>query len=424
MRAGRSAVLFLFLVATNVSDAEDWPGFRGPTRQGVSAETDLPLRFSADENIRWKTPIPGEGWSSPIVSGDHVFVTSATDDGASCRVIALDRTSGRVLWNREVFRQKLLRKENRNSYATPTPVTDGKHVFAVFGDGSIAAVDFDGDPVWINRDFPFYGQHGLGASPILYKDLLIMPRDGSSDGPDEKLGWQTPWDRSFLLALDKKTGKTRWKTSRGLSRIAHVTPNVWVDGSGAPQVISGAGDVVQGFDAKTGELLWTSKNIGEGVVPSIVLGDGLAFAASGWGGRESLKAFRLGARGDLGEENLVWEQKKGMPRIPSVLYVDSRIYFVNENGIALSLDAKTGEVLTQKRMKGHYSASPVAADGRLYFTSDEGVTTVTTASPELEILAENALGERVQASMAVSGGNFFLRTEEHIFCIGGAPRAK
>ena len=218
----RAVVTGVMVIAISITtffgvrlNAEDWPCFRGPTRQGVSSEKGLPLRWSGTSNVKWKTAIPGEGFSSPIVSGDRLFVTSTTDGDESCRVVSLDRKSGKVLWDREVFRQTLTNKERRNSYATPTPVTDGKVVFAAFGGGGFAAVDFDGEVVWTNHDFPFHSKHGLGASLLLHEDLLIMPRDASSKGPDIKVGWQIPWDKSFVLALDKKTGDLRWKGKEG-----------------------------------------------------------------------------------------------------------------------------------------------------------------------------------------------------------------
>lgn len=410
---------FALLGVVTVLQAENWPQFRGPGRQGESAETDLPLRWTATENIAWKAPIPGEGWSSPIVWGDRVFVTTATDEGASCRVVAVARDSGAVAWNREVFRQQTGHRNQRNSYASPTPCTDGERVYACFGDGSFAAVDFTGRTVWVNRDFPFYSEHGLATSPILHDGLVIMARDGSSETEPKSAGWQTPWDRSFVVALDATTGRVRWQAGRGLSRIAHVVPGVWIAPDGRAQVVSGAGDVVQGFDAQTGERLWTSRNVGEGVVPSIVIGDGLAFTASGWGGRESIKAFRLGGRGDLGESNLAWEQRKGLPRIPSYLFRKPYLFTITEGGIAMCLKADTGEIVWQERVGGSYSASPVGAEGRIYLLADNGETTVIESGPEFKVLARNPLGEKAQASPAVSDRRLFIRTEKHLHCIAG-----
>ncbi len=406
------------IFATALAHAENWPQFRGPSRQGVSSETGLPLEWSAISNIAWKTDIPGQSWSSPIVWEDRVFVTTATVASQSCRVLSLDVKSGRVLWNKEVFRQVPLKKEDRNSYATPTPATDGERVYACFGDGSFVALDFAGEVVWTNRDHPFYSQHGLGTSPILHDGLLIMARDGSSNGEDKSVGWQKPWDQSYVLALDAKTGKERWKSKRGMSRIAHGVPNIW-EHDGRAQVVSEAGDVVQGFDAVTGERIWSSEVIGEGKVPSAVLGKGLVFTAGGAGGRNSIKAFRLDGKGDLKETNLVWEQRKGEPKLPSMIYVEPHLFAMSDAGVMSCLRADNGEPVWRERVGGNFSASPVFADGRLYLLSDEGVTTVIEAGPHFKVLARNALDEKIQASPAISQGRIFIRTAGNLFCIGG-----
>jgi outer membrane protein assembly factor BamB len=295
------ALAFLFFAAPRAARAENWPRFRGPTGQGLSAESGLPLVWSATENVAWRTAIPGESWSSPIVWGDRVFVTTATSDGESCRVLALERETGAIVWNTEAFRQATGRKEDRNTFATPTPATDGERVYACFADGSFAALDFAGAVLWTSREHPFYGQHGLASSPLVHRGLLIMARDGSSGGADKALGWQKPWEEAYVLVLDTRTGKERWRGKRGLSRISHGAPAVWTATDGREEVVSEAGDVVQGFDAASGERVWTSEVIGEGKVPSVVIGDGLVFTAGGWGGRESIKAFRLGGKGDLKE---------------------------------------------------------------------------------------------------------------------------
>ena len=400
--------------------AENWPEFRGPDRQGHSAEKNLPLKWSQKENIRWKAGIPGDSWSTPIVWGDRVFLTTATDKGESCRIVSLDADTGKVLWDREVFRQKPRKKETRNSYATPSPVTDGERVYAVYSDGSFVAVNFAGGVVWTNRDHPFYSQHGLGASPVLTGGLLIMTMDASSEGEDKLIGWQKPWDKSYVLALDAKTGKERWKTMRGVTRISHGTPTLWTGPDGRVQVVSEAGDVVQGFDRDTGEKLWTSAVEGEGKVPSTLVADGMVFTAGGFRGRESIKAFRLGEKGDLKEKNLVWEQKKGNPKVPSMVYVKPYLFTVNDTGFATCLKADTGEVVWNERVSGGFSASPVHADGKLYLLDNNGDTTVIEAGPQFKVLAKNPLSEPTQASMAVSGGRLFIRTEKHLYCVGEA----
>lgn len=407
----------LSLLTVTVACAENWPQFRGPNGQGQSGESGLPLNWSDTENVAWKTELPGQSWSSPIVWDNHIFVTTATDEGTSCRVVALDRTSGRILWNNEVFRQQPGHKQERNTYASPTPATDGRLVYACFGDGSFAALDYAGNVVWINRDYPFYSQHGLATSLLLHRDLVIMARDGSSDGQDKDLGWQRPWDGAFILALDARTGKERWKARRGLSRISHGMPAVW-EHDGTEELVSEAGDVVQGFDLDTGERLWSSQVIGEGKVPSTVVGEGLVFTAGGWGGRETIKAFRLGERGELGTSNLVWEQRKGVPKIPSLLHVAPHLYGITDGGIATCLTAATGEIVWQERVGGNFSASPIAAEERIYIVSDSGDTTVVAAGPEFKVLAKNSLGEKVQASPAISQGQLFIRTEKNLFCLG------
>jgi len=412
------SVLLTGLLACAVpSNAENWPQFRGPTAQGLSSDPNPPLTWSAINNVAWKTEIPGESWSSPVVWGDQVLLTTATESGESCHVLALDRRTGAVQWDREVFRQQPRRKEARNTYATPTPATDGERVYACFGDGSFVALSLTGAVVWTNRSYPFYSQHGLGTAPILQDGLLIMARDGSSDGDDKKLGWQTPWDQSYVVALDAKTGRERWKTSRGLSRISHGAPCIW-DNEGHPQVVSEAGDVVQGFDLKNGERLWTSEVIGEGKVPSAVIGEGMVFTSGGWGGKETIKAFRLGGRGDLKESNLVWEQKKGMPKLSSMVFVKPHLFAITDGGVATCLRGDSGQIVWQERVGGNFAASPVAAAGRIYCVGDSGETTVIAAGPEFKVLARNPLEERVQASPAISQGQIFIRTEHHLFCIG------
>jgi outer membrane protein assembly factor BamB len=414
---GRQSLLSIcLLLSTSLLLAENWPQFRGPTGQGISIEKDVPLKWSATENVVWKTPIPGESWSSPIIWGERVFVTTATENGESCRILSLDRQTGRILWDKELFRQEPGHKQQRNTFATPTPATDGVGVYACFGDGSFGAVSFSGELLWTNRGYPFYGEHGLGSSPILYRDLIIMARDGSGGGEDKSLGWQKPWDQAYVLALDTRTGQERWKGRRGLSRISHGVPTIW-EHDGRAEVVSEAGDVLQGFDAGTGERLWSSEVIGEGKVPSVVLGEGMAFTSGGWGGKESIKGFRLGGRGDLKETNLVWQQKKGMPKVPSMLYVKPYLFAVSDAGVAACMKAATGEIVWQERIGGNFSASPVSVEGRIYFTGDNGETTVIEAGPEFKILANNPLGEKVQASPAFSQGQIFIRSEKNLFCI-------
>jgi outer membrane protein assembly factor BamB len=396
--------------------AEDWPGFRGPTRQGISRETNVPIRWGAGSNIAWKIQIPGKGWSSPIVFGDRVFVTTATDGGVSFRLLCLDRLTGDTLWNKQVYRQEAGHKSRQNSYASSTPVTDGEKVYVLAADGTLAAVSMQRTVVWTHREFEYYSEHGLAVSPILYKDLLIAPFDGSSSGPNKKVGWQVPWGKGLVLALDKNTGKVCWRGRRGSSRIAHVVPQI-VTENGRDQLVSSAGDVVQGFDLDTGQRIWTVSNPGEGVVPSLVTGDGLIFATSGFG-EPAIRAIRTGGKGDVTKTHIAWELTKDVPKIPSMLYVKPYLYLVTEGGLAKCIRAATGEIVWAERLGGRHSASPVWADGKVYFLSEQGRTTVIESGPTFKIIARNEIGEKCCASPAISRRQIFIRSENTLYCIG------
>lgn len=391
------------LLLASPASAENWPVFRGPSHQGVSTETALPVEFGPGKNHAWTAEIPGDAWSSPIVWGNRVFLTTATEEGRSCRLLAVDLGSGKLMWDREITQQEPKRKERKNSYATPTPVTDGRAVYAVCGGGTFAAYDFSGKQLWLNQDYPHYSQHGLGASPVLAGGLLIMARDASAESGDRKVGWQIPWDRSYLLALDPKTGRERWKTSRGMSRIAHTTPNVR-----GGTLVSSAGDVVQAYDLKSGKLLWSSPSQGEGVVPSPAFSEDLIFTASGFE-KPTIRAHRF-------DGSLAWEQTRGVPMMSSLLYEGGRLYAVTTAGILHCLDAKTGEPKWQGRIGGDHSASPILAVGRLYFSSEQGEVAVVKAGDALEVLARNSLGDTIQASPAASQGRLLIRTARALHC--------
>lgn len=415
-KASFTGLLFASILWTGPARSEDWPWFRGPSRQGISQEKGVPTQWSVTSNIRWKTPIPGEGWSSPIVFGDRLFVTTALEGGSSFHMICLDRPSGKVIWDKELTRQKAGHKQPNNSYATPTPATDGTRIYVPACDGRILAVSMEGNVEWINSDFDYYSEHGLAVSPVLYEDLVIVPFDWSSPPPDTKVGWQVPWDKAVILAVDKNTGKTRWKGNRGSSRIAHVTPQI-VKVEGRDQLVSGAGNVIQGFDPKTGERLWTVSSPGEGVVPSVVTGEGLVFTASGFG-ESRICAVRLGGRGDVTKTHTVWESREDVPKMSSMLYVSSRLYLATETGVAKCFKAATGEVLWRERLGAKFSASPVWADGKIYFLAENGKMTVVEEGPTFKVVAQNELGEKCCASPAISQGNLFIRTDKAVYRIG------
>ncbi len=416
----------LLCSAGRMSRADNWPQFRGATGQGESGERHLPVNWSKTENVAWNVEVPGIGWSSPIVWGDRVFVSYTSGDGSSCHVMCVDGGAGKTAWDVEVFRQTPTRKEEMNSYSTPTPVTNGTIVAAVFGEGGIAGLTFDGKIAWTNLDNRFYSRHGLGASPAVYKDLMVLNFDGSTlaTGPQEYVGWQKPWDNSYVLALDLHTGKPRWKTIRGASRIGHTMPR-FIEVEGQMQVVTTAGDVIQGLNPQTGEQIWRAFNEGETPVPSPVTGDGLLFTSPGWGAKDgpALRCWRLGGRGDVTKSNLVWETRKSIPTIPSYLYHDHRLYAMKEDGILQCFEGATGKLLWKHRLPGvHYTASPVWADGKIYMLDENGLTTVIGEGPEFQEIANNGLEEATRASMAVSNGRLFIRTKQHLYCIGNVAQ--
>lgn len=414
MRATIQSVTCLALLVSlsNLASAENWTRFRGPNGQGVSSEVGLPVTWSATDNIAWKTSIPGNGWSSPIVYDQYVFLTTATEDGTSCHVICVNRGDGSIAWDTEVHRQVTGPKRQQNSYATPTPVTDGKRVYAVFYDGTAVAVDFSGQVVWKNSEVPFFSLHGLGASPLLAHDQLVMPFDGSSR-EESQVGWKVPWDKALVLSLDAATGAVRWKGKRGESRVGHVTPILVGEGN---QIVSAGGDRVQGFDARTGKQIWSIYSQGEGVTPSPVVGEGLIFTSSGFED-PTIRAIRPGGEGDVTATHIAWEQKRGVPVLASPLYVSPHLYTITRDNLLHCIDASTGEIVWVERLNGVHSASPVLADGRIYILSEEGVTLVLRPGSKYDELARNTINETCLASMAVSQGHFYLRTAEHLYSI-------
>jgi outer membrane protein assembly factor BamB len=415
MKRAIALVFSVFIAAPLL--AGDWPGFRGPGGLGVSDEKGLPTTWSATENVAWKVPIPGAGWSSPTVVGHRVFVATATDGGKVGRILAFAADTGKPLWESEPFPIVVKMAHQRNSQATATPVADRDRVYTVFGDGTFVAIDAaTGKTAWTNREFPYYSQHGLGASPVLYQNLIIMPFDGSSDGPDKLVGWQKSWDKARIVAIDKSSGHVKWTASRGQSRIAHATPVV-TSFNGKDIFICPAGDVVQGFDAATGALLWTVRTEGEGLVPSAGITDGLTFATTGFG-NPFVKAIKLGGRDDVTKTHVAWQSNKNVPSLSSLLAANGRLYVATDKGQALCLKASDGKVLWQERLGNAFSASPILADGHVYFLADDGETHVVKAADEFEAVAHNALGEPTQCTPAISGGRIFLRTKGHLWCIG------
>jgi outer membrane protein assembly factor BamB len=401
----RIVLTLLLALAGVVVRADDWPQFRGPTGQGHSAERGVPLDWSESRNVSWKTPVPGRGWSSPVVAAGRVWLTTSIKaNGASLRALAYDVETGREAVNVEVFRIRSAELLNpKNSHASPTPIVEGDRVFVHFGAEGTAALSTSGEIVWKTR-FAYQSQHGNGGSPVLYGDLLILSCDGSDD--------------AFVVALDKRTGKVRWKTSRRQPwDQAYTTPLVIRVGE-RDQVVSVGAYRAGAYDPQTGKEIWrVSYGDGFSNVPRPVYGHGLVYIATGFQ-QPSLMAVRPDGTGDVTKTHVAWTLRRAAPLTPSPLLVDEEIYVVNDGGIASCLDAKTGETYWQQRLGGEYSASPVFADGRIYFLNEEGVSTAIAPGRVFRRLATSTLDGGALASMAVSGGSIFIRTDTHLYRIG------
>lgn len=392
--------------AAPVAQAE-WPEFRGPGAQGHSPARGLPLEWSETSNIAWKVPVAGLGWSTPVIANGRVWLTTAVEQrGVSLRAIAFDAATGREVVNVEVFKIPADRRDinPKNSWASPTPVIDGDRIYVHFGADGTAALTYAGEIVWKNR-FEYQSQHGAGGSPIVYRDLLIFSCDGS--------------DAAFVIALDKHTGKTKWKTNRGYpADQAYTTPLVIRVGD-QDQLISVGAFRARSYDPLTGKEIWRVRyDDGFSNVPRPVFAHGLVYITTGFQQPE-LMAIRPDGRGDVTKTHVAWSLKRGAPLTPSPIVVGDELYIVNDGGIASCIDAKTGSVIWQSRLGGTYSASPVYADGRLYFPAEQGVTTVIAPGKEARRLATNRLDGGHLASMAVAGGAIFLRSDTHLYRIAG-----
>ena len=404
-----SRVLVLGFLLTATAAAEDWPQFRGPTGQGHSSERGLPIEWSETRNVLWKTRVPGSGWSSPVIAGGQVWLTTTEPspsrrDALSLRARSFDVTTGKPLVDVEVFRVSSPRPSHqKNSYASPTPIVEGDRVYVHFGADGTAALDMTGKVLWTTK-LAYESQHGNGGSPVLYRDLLIVSCDGNGG-------------EAYVVALDTATGKTRWKTDRRLpADQAYSTPLVIRVGD-RDQVVSTGAYRAAAYDPLTGEEIWRVRyDDGFSNVPRPVFGHGLVFLGTGFN-TPTLIAVRPDGSGDVTRTHLAWRVARGAPYTPSPILVGDELYYVSDTGILSAVDARTGKMIWQHRLGGNYSASPVFADGRLYFASEEGVTTVMQPGASPQVVATNRLDGAMLASIAVSNGSMFIRTDTHLYRI-------
>lgn len=396
------------LTDNGVGVAENWPRWRGPDGNAVSAESPLPVRWGPDENVKWKTPISGEGSSSPIVWGDRLFLTASEKDANRRQVHCLDCKDGKVLWSRAIEHQNPERSSALTGNAAPTPVTDGKHVVAFFGNAGIVCLDFDGKQLWHKPLEEFDCELGIASSPVIYKDRVVLVCDHDGKKP-------TSFD-SYLLCLELATGKEVWKADRpGLFR-SWSTPILVQRAGSTRELIVNAQEELRGYDPDTGKPLWRVTGMTDWVTPSPVFGNGLIFATSGKAG--PVLAVKPGGQGDVSKSQVAWRKETGGPYVCSPVLYGDHLYVHRDDGVLTCFEAKTGKEIYQERLAGKFIASSVAGDGKIYLTNEDGVTYVLKAGPTFQVLSRNPLKEYTLASPAISGGNLFLRTEKHLWCLG------
>lgn len=395
----------------NVQAGENWPEFRGPTADGHSDAGKVPLQWSEKEHVRWKTALPGMGHSTPVIWGEQVWLTTATPDGKEMYALCVSRENGQVLKQVKVLEVAAPQPINAsNSYASPSPVMEAGRLYVHFGTYGTAAIDtHTGEILWKRTDLTLDHKEGPGSSPVLWNDLVILTCDGT--------------DVQYVIALDKATGKTRWKTARSVDfgdiipdfRKAYSTPLV-VDVGGQATLISTAAHSAYGYDPSTGSELWRLPYTGFSNVCRPVVGQGLMFLNTGYM-KPQLLAVKLGVRGLVHESQVVWKQTSSVPNKPSVLLVGDLLYLVTDQGVVTCLEAAGGKPRWTRRLGGNFSASPIFAAGRIYFCDSDGKTTVLAAGRQYEELAVNQLDAGCMASPAVAGSSLFLRTKTSLYRI-------
>ena len=402
--------VLLLAGATNLRAAEpaspgnatpiEWPEFRGPGGQGHSSAVDLPLTWTESENIAWKVELPGLGWSSPVIAGDRVWLTSGEVEPTVLRLLCFERQSGAMIHNLVMARpEKTERVHPKNSIASPTPILEDDRVYVHFGPYHTSCVSIAGDVLWEKR-LPHHQQYGPTSSPVLFRDLLLVPCLGD--------------DIRYLVALDKRTGEQRWKLDFE-GRNSEATPLI-IESAAGPQLISNLADRIVAFDPESGRELWWVRNTNFAQIPRPVFGHGLVYVCGGYFDPE-VWAIRPDGEGDVTDSHIAWHMDDSAPLNPSPILVGDELYCVSDNGIASCLDAKTGRRHWRERLEGDFSASPVFAAGRIYFLNETGTTYVVKPGPDFELLATNELSGQTLASLAVAGNAIFLRTDAHLYRI-------
>jgi len=411
----RAGLIFLTFCGLSIQ-AENWPQWRGPGLNGISQEKGLPSRWSRDENIAWKLAMPAWSGATPIIWGDRIFLNVADKD--NLHLWCVERTTGQVLWKKQIATGNY--KINKQNMSSPSPVTDGAGVYVMTGVGILKSFDFAGNEVWsrdIQKDYGRFGLNwGYASSPLLFENALYV----------QVLHGMKTDDPSYVLRIDKKTGKTVWRVERPTAAIqespdSYSTPAL-LRYDGKIEIVVNGGDCVTGHDPATGKELWraTGFNLQNDpnyrTIASATVYNGIVYAPTRV---RPLQAFRAGGRGDITKSHRIWAFDNG-PDVPTPVTDGTYFYIVNDRGIVWCLDAKTGkEVWGPQRIRhGIYSASPVLADGKIYVTNEEGLTTVFKAGPKFELVAENDFDDYCLSSPAISEGQIFIRTAQYLYCIG------
>jgi len=393
-----------------LSAHENWPQFRGPTQQGHTDAKNLPVEFDDVKNVTWKTLIPGLGHSSPVVWENQVWVTTALEEGKSLHAVCLDRETGKILHNIQVFTNETTVPVNaKNSHASPSPVIEAGRIYVHFGTYGTACLETaTGKIIWENRNLKLEHQEGPGSSPILFENLLIVNCDGC--------------DVRYVIALDKQTGETVWKTDRpgGLdsnrdTNKAFSTPTL-ITWKGDPLMIDPGAKTAVAYDPRNGKEIWWSRYKGFSVVPRPVTNSEAVFLTTGYM-KPELHAIRLGGTGDVTEKNLLWKSTSQIPCNSSLLLEGEELYLVSDAGIASCLNQKTGELLWKERLNDAFWSSPFDAGGKIYFCGEKGSVTVLKSGKKLERLARNQFPSGIFATPAIAGEAMFLRTTEAIYRI-------
>jgi outer membrane protein assembly factor BamB len=395
----------LQLIPVEGEGAKYWSRWRGPSGQGHVTGTGYPDTWSATENVAWKKVVPGRGNSSPIVWGDRIFLTTSYDGGRRLSLISLRRSDGTQLWEAVApdGRPEFVHQKNGN--ASATPIADGERVYVSFGSRGLMAFDFSGKPVWHQDVGPIENYWGSAGSPLLYKDRVILYQDGRQN--------------SFIAAFDTRTGKSLWRTRRNAS-VGWGTP-VAIRAAGRDEIVVNGQGAVVAYDPENGRELWRVDGTTSEVIPTLVVGHGLMFSSSGRAG--PTLAIRPGGQGNVTRSHLAWSSPRGSPFVPSPVLYGDYLYMVNDMAsIVTTFEAASGKTMWQGRLgvaqREGFSASPVAFDGKVFFTNDQGETFVLRAGPDFNLIRVNNIGEPTLASPALVDGKWYIRTEGHLVAIG------